>query len=410
MESPSLDSDDYRKEIEVPETRTHAPDGRPRARALGIPFEGQPGPLNSITDVPGVRVGHATLIDGDGDLQVGRGPVRTGVTVVLPRGIHGIGDPCTAGRFSLNGNGEMTGTAWIDEVGLLTLPVAITNTHSVGAVHRALVQWAARTRPDLAAAWLLPVVAETWDGYLNDINGDHVHSEHVEQAIDSAIDDLPQEGSVGGSTGMNCYSFKGGSGTASRVVQHGTSTYTVGALVQANFGDREELRIAGVPVGAHLADDNPMGTTDWFERDGLRASPPGAGSVIVIIATDAPLLPGQCEAMARRVPLGLARTGTTGGHFSGDLFLAFSTGNSGLEGSRIPVRATTDDDYESLRFIPWGRLDPFLAATAWAVEEAVINALVVNADMVGRDEHRSPALPHDRVVELLSRSGVGAQA
>ena len=385
---------------------THAIDGRPRGRGLGIPFDGRPGPLNAITDVAGVEVGHVTLIDGDGPLVVGEGPVRTGVTVVLPRGTAGVGDPCTAGWYSLNGNGEMTGTTWIDEVGLLTLPVAITNTHAVGACHRGLVQWVARNRPDLAAAWLLPVVAETWDGYLNDINGDHVHSDHVDLAIANATSQLPAEGSVGGGTGMNCYSFKGGSGTSSRIVPHGSTDFTVGALVQANFGSRAELRIAGVPLGRELAADNPIETTDWYERDGRRAGTSGAGSVIVVIATDAPLLPGQCKALARRVPLGLARTGTSGGHFSGDIFLAFSTGNSGQVGSRMPTSPATDDDIESLQFIPWGRLDPFFEAVVQAVEEAVVNALVVNADMIGRDGHRSPGLPHEAVVAALSAAGV----
>ena len=300
----------------------------------------------------------------------------------------------------------MTGTTWIDEVGLLTLPVAITNTHAVGACHRGLVQWVARNRPDLAAAWLLPVVAETWDGYLNDINGDHVHSDHVDLAIANATSQLPAEGSVGGGTGMNCYSFKGGSGTSSRIVPHGSTDFTVGALVQANFGSRAELRIAGVPLGRELAADNPIETTDWYERDGRRAGTSGAGSVIVVIATDAPLLPGQCKALARRVPLGLARTGTSGGHFSGDIFLAFSTGNSGQVGSRMPTSPATDDDIESLQFIPWGRLDPFFEAVVQAVEEAVVNALVVNADMIGRDGHRSPGLPHEAVVAALSAAGV----
>ena len=337
---------------------------------------------------------------------MGAGPVRTGVTAVLPRGVDGVGVPCTAGWYSLNGNGEMTGTTWISEVGLVSLPLAITNTHAVGACHRGIVQWVARHRPDLASAWLLPVVAETWDGYLNDINGDHVHSHHVDEAIAAATSGLPAEGSVGGGTGMNCYSFKGGSGTASRVVRHGSTDYTVGALVQANFGTRDELRIAGVPLGRELADDNPIETTDWFVRDGQRAGTAGAGSVIVIIATDAPLLPGQCTSLARRVPLGLARTGTSGGHFSGDIFLAFSTGNDNLRGSQMPVSPATDDDYESLRFIPWGRLDPFFEAVVQAVEEAVVNALVVNDDMVGRDGHRSPALPHDATRAALARAGV----
>jgi len=387
-----------------PSNPNYSPDGRPRARALGIPFDGEPGPLNCITDIPQLSVGHVTLINGDGELVVGEGPVRTGVTVVLPRGVDGIGRPCTAARYSLNGNGEMTGSAWVDEVGMVDLPIAITNTHSVGAVHRGIVQWVAHHRPELAAAWLLPVVAETWDGYLNDINGDHITADHVTQAIESATTEALHEGSVGGGTGMNCYSFKGGSGTASRIVRYGSSTYTVAALVQANFGARHELRIAGVPLGVELADDNPIDSTDWFDRDLARSVPPGAGSVIVIIATDAPLLPGQCAAMARRVPLGLARTGTTGGHFSGDLFLALSTGNEGLHSSTFPSGDPTDDDYENLRFIPWGRMDPFFAAVVHSVEEAVVNALVVNTEMVGRDGHRSPALPHDRVAEAMRRT------
>ncbi len=374
-------------------------DGRPRARGLGITTLGEPGPLNAITDVPGVEVGVVTLIDGDGPLQVGRGPVRTGVTAILPRGRSGVGQPCAAGWHSLNGNGEMTGTTWIEEAGSFNLPVLLSNTHAVGPCHTGAISWINRVNPVLARQWLLPVCAETWDGYLNDINGGHVRPEHAEAALDAAAGGPVPEGSVGGGTGMNCYEFKGGNGTASRLVRYGSHTFTVGAFVQANFGSREELTVAGWHVGAQLAQDNPL-ASDWFEHD-LNRPPPGAGSVIAVIATDAPLLPGQCKALARRVPLGLARTGTTGSHFSGDIFLAFSTAPAPGLASRFPIGAPADDEFGQLTFLPWGRMDDMYAAVVHAVEEAVLNALIVNADMVGRDGHRSPALPHDRLLELL---------
>lgn len=364
--------------------------GTPRARDLGVPFDGSPGPWNALTDVPGVTVGYVTLVDGDGPLVTGQGPVRTGVTAILPRGADDVGVPCAAGWFSLNGNGEMTGTAWLDETGSLTLPVTITNTHAVGSVHRGVVEWVTRVHPELARRWLLPIVAETWDGYLNDVNGGHVRPEHAGGAIDAAASGPVAEGSVGGGTGMRCYSFKGGSGTSSRVVAYGGGSYTVAAFVQANFGGPGELVVAGVPVGRRLLDEPaPPADPD---------TAPGAGSVIAVVATDAPLLPGQCKALARRVPLGLARTGTTGSHFSGDLFLAFSTANAGA------LTSTTTDGagLAQLRFVPWGDIDPFYAATVQAVEEAVVNALVAGREMVGRDGHRSPALPHDTLVELLS--------
>ena len=380
-----------------------------RARDLGIDLDGSPGPLNAITDVPGVTVGMVTLIEGEGALQVGAGPVRTGVTAILPRGRDGVGDPCAAGWYSLNGNGEMTGTTWIEEVGSLNMPILITNTHAVGPVHAGAVRWLATVHPSLAVQWLLPVVAETWDGYLNDINGEHVRPEHAVAALNAAISGPVPEGSVGGGTGMNCYSFKGGSGTASREVAYGTNSHTVAAFVQANFGTRAELTIRGVPLGRMLMDDNPLDDTDWFERDGRRAVASGAGSVIVVVATDAPLLPGQCKALARRVPLGLARTGTTGGHFSGDIFLAFSTANSGRLGSTIPL-GPLDQPYESLDYVSWGRIDPFYEATVQCVEEAVLNALVVNAEMVGRDSHRSPALPHDFVrAAMVARASLASE-
>ncbi|MFF5712960.1 P1 family peptidase [Streptomyces sp. 62] len=374
----------------------HTPSGRPRARALGIPLDGTPGPWNAITDVPGVEVGHVTLIEGEG--------VRTGVTALLPRGRNGVGTPCAAGWYSLNGNGEMTGTTWIEESGGFNLPIALTNTHAVGAVHTGVDQWVAENHPRLAAQWMLPVVAETWDGYLNDINGRHVHPEHAIAAIDAATSGPLEEGSVGGGTGMNCYGFKGGSGTSSRTVGYGPDTWTIGALAQANFGDRRELVIAGAPVGRSLLDDNPLEDDDWFQRDlgGTPGRVPGgAGSVIVVLGTDAPLLPGQCKALARRAALGLGRTGTPGGHFSGDIFLAFSTANAGALNSTFPEGDPTEEDYDNLRFVPWGRIDPFYEAAVQCVEEAVLNALVANEPMTGRRGHRTPALPHDRVRALL---------
>lgn len=355
---------------------------------------GRPGPLDAITDVPGVEVGAVTLIEGDA--------VRTGVTAILPRGRDGVGRACAAGWHSLNGNGEMTGTTWIEESGSFNLPVVLSNTHAVGVCHTGVVSWVNRVQPRVARQWLLPVCGETWDGYLNDINGGHVRPEHVEQALDSAASGPVAEGSVGGGTGMNCYEFKGGNGTASRIVDYGSHAFTVGAFVQANFGARAELTVAGRHVGSALDVDNPL-DSDWFARDlGVRP-PPGAGSVIVVVATDAPLLPGQCKALARRVPLGLARTGTTGSHFSGDIFLAFSTAEADGLASAFPLGPPTDDEFGTLRFLPWGRLDPFYEAVVQSVEEAVLNALVVNEDMVGRDGHRSPRLPIDGLTALLEK-------
>ncbi|MEU6997224.1 P1 family peptidase [Nonomuraea sp. NPDC046570] len=355
-----------------------------RARELGLPLPGRTGSANAITDVPGVEVGYTTLIEGD--------DVRTGVTAILPRGRADFDVPCAAGWSSLNGNGEMTGTAWLTETGSLKLPVLITNTHAIGPCHRGVIDWVAREKPAVAAQWLLPVVAETWDGYLNDINGPHIQPSHAMAAIDAARPGPVAEGSVGGGTGMNCYGFKAGSGTSSRLVEYGPDTYTVGAFVQANFGSRKQLTVCGVPVGQALAADDPMRDTDW-------RTPQGAGSVIVVIATDAPLLPLQCSALARRVPLGLARTGTTGSHFSGDIFLAFSTGNPGALDSTFPQG---EPGYEHLRFIPWNRLDAFFEAVVHAVEEAVLNALVAADTMIGRNGHRSPALPIPELLELLS--------
>jgi L-aminopeptidase/D-esterase-like protein len=365
-----------------------------RARELGIALAGKPGPWNAITDVAGVEVGYETLISGSGSLVPGQGPVRTGVTAVLPLGRSAVGRSCPAGWYALNGNGEMTGTAWLDETGALSLPIGLTNTHAIGPVHAGIIEWAIKSDPRLASRWHMPVVAETWDGYLNDTNGSHVTPQTAIRALEVARSGPIAEGSVGGGTGMNCYGFKGGTGTASRQVPVGSADYTVGVLMQANFGRRSELVIAGRRIGEELVDDNPLENSDWVV-------PPGGGSCIVIVATDAPLLPGQCKALARRVPLGLARTGTSGSHFSGDLFLAFSTANAGMLDSAIDARGA-DDELPFIEFIPWGRIDSLFEAVVQCVEEAVLNALVAARTMFGRDNHRSPGFPIERLAWLLS--------
>jgi D-aminopeptidase len=372
---------------DLPDAHAATPSGRPRARSLGIPFAGVPGRWNAITDVPGVEVGYTTLIEGES--------VRTGVTGIHPRGRAGAADPVAAGFFSLNGNGEMTGISWIEESGTFSLPIAITNTHAVGIAHAGIIAWALAEHPGLGDDWSLPVAAETWDGYLNDVNAATITREHVVSALRAAVSGPVEEGSVGGGTGMNCYEFKGGNGTASRLVGYAGATYTVGVFLQANFGSREELTLAGVPVGRLVSAPNPMAEE--------HVMPPGAGSVIVIVATDAPLLPHQCKAMARRVSLGLARTGTTGHHSSGDLFLAFSTANpGGFTPYDSAASDRGDDGYDRLTFIPWRRIDPLFAAVVQAAEEAVANALVANQDMTGRLGRRSPALPRDQVAALFT--------
>lgn len=362
-----------------------------RARALGVPFDGAPGPLNAITDVAGVTVGYVTLVDGEGKLEVGKGPVRTGVTAILPRGQESFNDPVYAGVFSLNGNGEMTGTAWVEEGGFLEGPVMITNTHSVGVVRDATIAWrVGKGGPDPTGfLWSLPVVAETWDGYLNDINGFHVKPEHAIAALESAKGGAIAEGSVGGGTGMICYEFKGGTGTASRVITHKSAgaaaspSYTIGALVQANCGRRSQLTIAGVPVGKEIT-ENAV-----FSKEN--------GSIIIVIATDAPLLPHQLKRVARRASLGLARTGSVSGNGSGDLFLAFSTANRGAADPEKPTH--------SVETVPNDRLDAIFEGTVQATEEAIVNALVANQSMTGRDDHHVDALPHDRLRELLKKYG-----
>ena len=367
----------------LPRAHAATPAGKPRARSLGIPFGGTPGPWNAITDVTGVQVGYVTLIEGDS--------VRTGVTGIHPRGPEDATDPVAAGFFSQNGNGEMTGIPWIAESGTFSLPIAITTTHAVGIAHAGIVAWTAKHHPERGEAWSLPVAAETWDGYLNDTSGHRITEATVIAALEAAHSGPIEEGSVGGGTGMNCYQFKGGNGTASRTVRHDSTTYTVGVFLQANFGDRWELTLSGLPLGEMLAADNPIA--------GHSPAPPGAGSVIAIVATDAPLLPHQCAAMARRVTLGLARTGTAGSHYSGDLFLAFSTGNPGAFSAYHPHAG--ERAYDQLTFIPWGFMNPFFTAAVQATEEAVANALVANEEMTGRDGHRSPALPRDRVAALF---------
>jgi len=353
---------------------------KPRARDLGVPFDGAPGPLNAITDVKGVEVGHTTLISGDGPLKVGIGPVRTGVTAVLPRGKESK-DSVFAAWFTLNGNGEMTGTTWVEDSGFLDGPVMITNTHSVGVVRDAVIAWKVKHgQPDMEGYWWsLPVVAETWDGYLNDINGFHVKPEDAFHALDSAHGGPVEEGNVGGGTGMICNEFKGGIGTSSRVLDAKHGGYTVGVLVQCNYGRRDQLRIAGVPAGkeipGHVYDDD-------------------TGSIIVVVATDAPLIPTQLKRIARRVSLGLGRNGSYSGDGSGDIFIAFSTANPSAGGSKGPYQIT---------MLPNEQLDPLFLATVQATEEAVINAMVAAETMTGVDNHTVPALPHDRLREVLKK-------
>src|SRR3981081_4654203 len=308
-----------RAQKNVPETN----DVKPRARDLGIPFDGIPGPLNAITDVPGVAVGHTTLISGAGKLQIGKGPVRTGVTAVLPRGKESMSNAVFGAWFTENGNGEMTGTTWVEESGFLEGPVMITNTHSVGVVRDAVIQWrVAHGQPDATGYWWpLPVVAETGDGWLNDINGFHVKPEHAFHAIDSARSGAVEEGNVGGGTGMVCNEFKGGIGTSSRKIESKIGAYTVGVLVQCNYGSRKNLRIAGVPVGREIPEDPAYASSSFNEMD--------RGSIIVVVATDAPLVAHQLKRLARRISLGLGRNGSISGNGSGDIFIAFSTANPG---------------------------------------------------------------------------------
>ena len=352
---------------------------KPRARDLGVPFDGTPGPLNAITDVKGVEVGHTTLISGASPQKAG--VVRTGVTAVLPRG-KDSNDPVFAGWFTENGNGEMTGTTWVEESGFLEGPVMITNTHSVGTVRDAVIAWRVkRHAPDKEGySWSLPIVTETWDGYLNDINGFHVRPEDAFSALESAHGGPVAEGNVGGGTGMICNEFKGGIGTASRVLDSKYGGYTVGVLVQCNYGQRDQLRIAGVPVGREIS-----GAKIWDDD---------VGSIIVVVATDAPLIPTQLKRVAKRVTLGLGRNGSYSGDGSGDIFIAFSTANAGAAASR---------GLSQLTMLPNDRINPVFLATVQATEEAVINALVAAETMTGVNNHTVMALPHDRLQEVLQK-------
>ena len=373
---------------------------RERARELGIPLEGTPGPLDAITDVAGVTVGHTTVIRGSGPLRVGHGPVRTGVTAVFPRGRENLA-PVFAGWFSLNGNGEMTGTAWLDDYGELLYPVTITNTNSVGVVRDAVIEWG-RTRVPGIFNCCLPVVAETWDGDLNDIYGFHIKKEHVFAAFDSARGGPVPEGNVGGGTGMQCLGFKGGIGTASRRLTASRGGFTVGVLVQCNFGQRRQLRIAGVPVGQEITDLEPCYATNRrLTRElepmrcaATRPSKREQGSIIVIVATDAPLLPHQLQRVARRAALGIGRMGGIAGAGSGDLFLAFSTGATGSGDSTVVA---------SVRMLRDERIDPIYEATVQATEAAIINALLSAETMTGADDLRVPALPQDRLRAILRK-------
>jgi len=376
-----------------------------RTRDLGIVIgRGRPGPLNAITDVAGVRVGHTTLISGDGPLVVGQGPVRTGVTVIVPRGPDEWREPVFAGCHRLNGNGELTGLEWVRESGMLTTPIAITNTHSVGVVRDALVAASVDQEDNANAWWSLPVVGETYDGYLNDVNGFHVRAEHLRAALASATGGPVAEGGVGGGTGMICHEFKGGIGTASRVISDDLGGYTVAALVQANYGKREWLRVDGVPVGAEIGRDEIPTPHDQMEAHGGPATPPaGSGSIIVVLATDAPLLPHQCERLAQRAGLGIARVGGTGGHTSGDIFIAFATGNRLPQELEDRPRTVTYD----VRAVGDGVIDALFDGAIESTEEAIINALIAAQTTVGRDGVTAYALPHDRLLEIMARFGRG---
>ncbi|HYH84842.1 MAG TPA: P1 family peptidase [Pyrinomonadaceae bacterium] len=359
---------------------------KPRARDLGVPFDGTPGPLNAITDVKGVEVGFATIIEGDGKLVAGRGPVRTGVTAILPQGKNFRGRVFAAWH-TLNGNGEMTGTTWLEESGSLGTPVMITNTHSVGVVRDAVIEWNARRGTDegYSGDFSLPVVAETWDGFLNDINGFHVRKEHAFQALDGAKPGPVAEGNVGGGTGMVAHQFKGGTGTSSRLLAKAEGGYTVGVLVQANYGRRDLLRVAGVPVGREITDLMP-------ERG--KAGDDGQGSIIVVVATDAPLLPHQLKRLVRRVSLGVGVMGGRGENSSGDIFIAFSNANP---------EASKTEGVAQLSMLPNELINPLLRATVEATEEAIVNAMVAAETMRGIGGNTVHAIPHERLREILKK-------
>ena len=347
-----------------------------RARDLGIQFDGIPGPLNAITDVPGVTVGHSTLIADTADGHA----VRTGVTAILPRGEASLMEPVMAATFALNGNGEMTGSAWVEESGLLEGPVMLTNTHSVGTVRDATIAWRIRSAgPDASGySWSLPLVAETWDGHLNDINGFHVQAQQVEAALESATGGVVTEGNIGGGTGMICYEYKCGIGTASRIVNTLGGNYTVGVLVQANYGMRDNLSISGVPMGRHMREHRVYSETDPQASE--------SGSIIIVVATDAPVLPHQLKRMAKRASLGLGRMGSIAGNGSGDIFISFGTGN--------PAGQT---GLQQVKMLGNEHMDPLFGAVVQASEEAIVNAMIAAKDMVGEGGHYAKAIPHDQL-------------
>ncbi len=385
-----------------------AAQAKPREHQLALPIGGTPGALNAITDVRGVEVGHATLVAGRGPLVVGQGPVRTGVTVVHPRGKDNH-DPVFAAWFTLNGNGEMTGTTWVQESGYLEGPVAITNTHSVGVVRDAIIKWEV-SRKNVLQPWWLPVVAETYDGSLNDINGFHVKDGDVIAALDGATGGVPREGAVGGGTGMICHGFKGGIGTASRVLPAEQGGYTVGVLVQCNYGQRRDLRIGGVPVGEEIPDLAPCFAVSGNapppgsarrrcdDPAGGGEEPPELGSIIVVVATDAPILPHQLKRLATRVSLGIGRQGGFGSNGSGDIFIAFSTANPGTWSSETTSR---------LEMVTNDRLSPLFVATAQATEAAITNALLAAETMTGANDLRVYAMPVDRLQAAMRKYGRG---
>ena len=364
-----------------------AQQAKPRARDLGIPFDGTPGPFNAITDVKGVEVGYKTLIEGSGKLVIGKGPIRTGVTAIFPKG-KGSLERVFAAWFTLNGNGEMTGTTWVDESGCLGSPVLITNTHSVGIVRDAVIEWYTKRikGSDYSGDISLPVVAETWDGFLNDINGFHVKKEHVFEAMESATGGPIKEGNVGGGTGMVVHQFKGGTGTSSRKLDVKDGGYTLGVLVQANYGRRPLLSVAGVPVGKEITDLLPLpGKADADQ-----------GSIIVVVATDAPLLPHQLERLVKRVSLGIGVMGGRGGNSSGDIFIAFSTANP---------EVSKEDGIVHLEMLPNEKINPLFEAAAAATEESIVNAMIAAETMEGVNGNKVYAIPHDRLIEVLKKYG-----
>ena len=365
---------------------------KPRARDLGVPFAGITGPYNAITDVQGVEVGYSTIISGTGDNVLGEGPVRTGVTAIFPRGKASKFSPVYANWYSLNGNGEMTGTTWITESGYLETPVMITNTNSVGVVRDAVLKWFVKTDWYQGEEWwyTYPVVGETYDGFLNDVYGFHVEESHVLEAIDNAANGPIAEGNVGGGTGMRCLGFKGGTGTSSRIVNIDETSFTLGVLVQANFGSKRNLTIAGVPVGQELKDT----LNSEFKAPPKSYGTDGDGSIIVVVATDAPLLPHQLKRIAQRVPLGIGIVGGRGSNGSGDIFLAFSTANE---------NAFSREETTMVGSLPNDRITPFFEATVQAVEEAIVNAMVAAETMEGINGNKTYALPHDLLIDVLKK-------